>query len=59
MLIFTRTIGESIIINDDIRIVITGVKGKQVRIGIDAPTDIPIMREELMGNRLPKDKTTK
>ena len=59
MLIFTRTIGESIIINDDIRIVITGVKGKQVRIGIDAPTEVEVMREELMGNRLPKDKVTK
>ncbi len=47
MLILTRKIGESLIINDNIVITILGVKGTQVRIGIDAPKNISIHREEV------------
>lgn len=47
MLILTRRIGESIIINDDIKIAITGIKGSQVRIGITAPANVKINREEI------------
>lgn len=47
MLVLTRKLGESIAIDDDIKIVIVQVKGKQVRIGIEAPRDTKIHREEV------------
>ena len=47
MLILTRRAGESLIIGDDIVINVLGVKGNQVRIGIDAPKDVSVHREEI------------
>ena len=47
MLTLTRKIGESIRIGDDISIIIKEVKGRQVRIGIVAPRDVYVCREEL------------
>ena len=47
MLILTRSQHESIVIDDDIRITILGVNKGQVRIGLDAPKDVPIWREEI------------
>lgn len=47
MLILTRKSGESITIGDDIKIRIIEIKGKQVRVGIDAPRDYVIHREEV------------
>lgn len=47
MLILTRRIGETLIINDDIEVHILGVKGNQVRIGVDAPEDVSVHREEI------------
>lgn len=47
MLILTRRIGETLIIDDDIEVHILGVKGNQVRIGIDAPDDVSVHREEI------------
>lgn len=47
MLIFTRRIGEEIRIGDDIRLRIIDIKGKQVRLGIDAPAEIIVHREEI------------
>lgn len=47
MLALTRKPGESIIIGDNIRVRIVKIQGQQVRLGIEAPQDIPIRREEL------------
>ena len=47
MLILTRRISESVIIGDDVKITVLGVKGNQVRLGIDAPMDISVHREEI------------
>ncbi len=47
MLVLTRRLGESICINDDIKIVIQSVKGHQVRLGITAPKQTIIHREEI------------
>ncbi len=46
-LILTRRVGESIVINENIRITNLGIKGHQVRLYIDAPRDIPVHREEI------------
>lgn len=47
MLILTRRGGESLYIGEDIRLTILGVKGNQVRIGVDAPKSIQVHREEI------------
>ncbi len=47
MLILTRRANESLMIGDDIKITVLGIKGNQVRIGIDAPKDVPVHREEI------------
>jgi carbon storage regulator len=47
VLIFTRRVGEEIRINDDIRVRIIDIKGKQVRLGIEAPPEIIVHREEI------------
>ena len=55
MLILTRRISESIIIGDDVKLTVLGVKGNQVRIGIDAPKDVSVHREEIY-NRIKQEK---
>ena len=47
MLILTRRVGETLIIGDDVHITVLGVKGNQVRIGINAPKDVAVHREEI------------
>lgn len=47
MLILTRRVGETIRIGDNIEVVVLGVKGNQVRIGTNAPKDLPVHREEI------------
>ena len=48
MLILTRRVGESLIIGDDVTITVLGVKGNQVRIGVNAPGDVAVHREEIL-----------
>jgi len=47
MLILTRRVGESLIIGDDVVVNVLGVKGNQVRIGVDAPKEVSVHREEI------------
>jgi carbon storage regulator len=47
VLILTRKLGESIAIGDEIRISVLGIRGRQVRLGIDAPADVIVHREEI------------
>ena len=55
MLILTRKVGESLVIGDDVSIVVLGVKGNQVRIGVDAPTSVSVHREEIY-NKIQDEK---
>ena len=47
MLILTRRVGERLMIGDDISVTVLGVKGNQVRIGVHAPDDVSVHREEI------------
>jgi len=47
MLILTRRIGETIVINDDVTVTVLGIKGSQIRMGINAPKDVQVHREEV------------
>ena len=47
MLVLTRRIGETMIIGDDVNITVLGVKGNQIRLGINAPESISVHREEI------------
>lgn len=47
MLILTRRVGETLMVGDDITVTVLGVKGNQVRIGVNAPKDVSVHREEI------------
>ena len=47
MLILTRRIGETLVIGDNVQITVLGVRGNQVRIGVDAPKDVGVHRKEI------------
>ena len=56
MLILTRRAGETLMIGDDVSITVLGVKGNQVRIGVNAPKNISVHREEIY-QRIQREKT--
>ncbi|HEX2584053.1 MAG TPA: carbon storage regulator CsrA [Steroidobacteraceae bacterium] len=47
MLILTRRVGETVMIGDDIAVTVLGVKGNQVRVGVNAPKEVSVHREEI------------
>ena len=51
MLILTRRVGESLRISDDIVVTVLEVKGNQVKIGTDAPREVSVVREEILGRQ--------
>lgn len=58
MLVLSRKPGESVTIGDEVRITVLSISGKQVRIGIEAPAEIAVHREEIY-NKIANEQNTK
>ena len=55
MLILTRRVGETLMVGDEVTVTVLGVKGNQVRIGVNAPKDVAVHREEIY-DRIKREK---
>ena len=58
MLILTRRVGETLMVGDEVTVTVLGVKGNQVRIGVNAPKEVAVHREEIY-ERIKKEQATK
>ncbi len=58
MLILTRRVGETLIIGDEVSVTVLGVRGSQVRLGVNAPKDVSVHREEIY-ERIKKEREGK
>lgn len=56
MLILTRRVGESLMIGDEVNVTVLGIRGNQVRIGVNAPKDVAVHREEIY-DRIQEEKS--
>mgnify|MGYP003494069874 CR=1 FL=1 len=56
MLILTRRVGETLMVGDEVTVTVLGVKGNQVRIGVNAPKDVAVHREEIY-QRIQQEET--
>lgn len=62
MLVLSRRLGETLVIGDDIKVTVLGINGNQVRLGVSAPKEVAVHREEIyrriQNERQPKQATT-
>ena len=56
MLILTRRVGETLVIGDDVTVTVLGVKGNQIRLGVNAPKEVAVHREEIY-QRIQQEKS--
>ena len=56
MLILTRRVGETVVIGDEVTVTVLGVKGNQVRLGVNAPREVAVHREEIF-ERIQRERT--
>ncbi len=57
MLILTRRVGETLVVGDDVTVTVLGVRGSQIRLGVDAPKEIAVHRKEIY-QRIQKERNT-